>query len=352
MSAPESKRGIFVTWSLADSLGTSANAIPTRLPTTQLSPGGPRLPRLGLGCNSFGHNPFGTFIDYSRSKRVIDAAISAGAACFDTADVYGPCESEEYLGRALKGRDRAKVFIATKFGYEMPGAPEVRYGSRAYVRWAAEGSLRRLQSDYIDLFQIHRFDPDTPISETLGALGELIAEGKIRWVGSSMFTPEQLELATSAAERDGLPRIISCMMHYSLLERSNEAGPVAACIKLGVSVLPFFPLEGGLLTGKYRRDRPNEGDGRHRDAAEVTPEMWQRLTELERFADARGISLLELALGGLLTLPGVGMVFVGATTPHQVAANAQAVRWIPSPDDIAELTATGGWTTGRNLDQP
>jgi aryl-alcohol dehydrogenase-like predicted oxidoreductase len=310
------------------------------------------MPRLGLGCNSFGHNPFGTFIDYSRSKRVIDAAIDVGAGCFDTADVYGPGESEEYLGRAIKGRDRGKLFIATKFGYEMPGAPAVPYGSRAYVRWAVEGSLRRLRSDYIDLLQIHRHDPQTPIGETLAAIGELITEGKVRWVGSSMFTPEQLGEAIAVAERDGLPRLVSCMMHYSLLERSNEAGAAAACVRLGITVLPFFPLEGGLLTGKYRRDRPNEGDGRHRDAAEVTPETWERLGELERFADARGISLLELALGGLLSLPGVGVLFVGATTPQQVAANARAVQWVPSADDTAELMATGGWTTGRVSDRP
>lgn len=326
--------------------------IPTRLPTARSIPDGPRLPRLGLGCNSFGHNPFGTFIDYARSKRVIDAAIDAGAGCFDTADVYGPGESEEYLGRAVKGRDRSKIFIATKFGYEMPEAPQVPHGSRSYVRWAVEGSLRRLRSDYIDLIQIHRADPQTPIGETLAALDELISEGKVRWVGSSMFTPGQLDEAITVAERDGLPRLVSCMMHYSLLERSNEAGAVAACVRLGITVLPFFPLEGGLLTGKYRRDRPNEGDGRHRDAAEVTPETWERLGELERFADARGISLLELALGGLLSLPGVGVLFVGATTPQQVAANARAVRWVPSPDDIAELTATGGWTTGRGSDRP
>jgi aryl-alcohol dehydrogenase-like predicted oxidoreductase len=323
------------------------------LPATRLTPDGPRLPRLGLGCNSFGHNPFGTFIDYRRSMRVIHAAIDHGAGSFDTADVYGPGESEEYLGRALRGRDRGQVFISTKFGYEMPGAPAgVSHGSRAYVRWAVEGSLRRLRSDYVDLIQIHRADPQTPIGETLSAVAELIAEGKVRLVGCSMFTPGQLHEAVEVAEASGLPRIASCMMHYSLLERSNEAGPVAACVKLGVTVLPFFPLEGGLLTGKYRRDRPNEGDGRHRDAAEVTPEMWERLSELERFADARGISLLELALGGLLSLPGVGVLFVGATTAEQVAANARAACWVPSADDIAELTATGGWTNGGASYQP
>ena len=168
-----------------------------------------------------------------------------------------------------------------------------------------------------------------------------------------MFTSEQLTEAIDLAERDGLPRLLSCMMHYNLLERSNEAGPVAACTRLGIAVLPFFPLEGGLLTGKYRRDRPNEGDGRHRDAAEqVTPEQWELLSELERFADARGISLLELALGGLLSMPGVRMLFVGATTPQQVAANADAVRCVPSADYVAELTNTGDWTNGRVSDQP
>jgi aryl-alcohol dehydrogenase-like predicted oxidoreductase len=336
----------------ANPAGITFSDFPTELPTAQSTSGGPRIPRLGLGCNSFGHNPFGTFVDYTRSKRVIDAAIDVGAGSFDTADVYGPGESEEFLGRAIKGRDRSRLFIATKFGYEMPGAPRVPWGSRSYVRWAVEGSLRRLQSDYIDLLQIHRADPATPVGETLLALDELITEGKVRWVGSSMFTSEQLTEAIAVAERDGLPRLASCMMHYSLLERSNEAGAAATCVRLGITVLPFFPLEGGLLTGKYRRDRPNEGDGRHRDAAEVSPETWGRLSELERFADARGISLLELALGGLLSLPGVGVLFVGATTPQQVTANARAIKWVPSADDIAELRATGGWTTGRASDRP
>jgi aryl-alcohol dehydrogenase-like predicted oxidoreductase len=320
---------------------------------TRLTPDGPRLPKLGLGCNNFGHNPFGTFIDYARSKRVIDAAVDCGGGAFDTADVYGQGESEAYLGRALKGRDRGRLFLATKFGYEMPDAPAgVSHGARAYVRWAVEGSLRRLRSEYIDLVQIHRADPATPIAETLGALDELISEGKVCQIGCSMFSSEQLGEAIAVAEREDLPRIVSCMMHYSLLERSNEPGPVAACIQLGITVLPFFPLEGGLLTGKYRRDRPNEGDGRHRDAADVTPETWRRLGELERFADVLGISLLELALGGLLSFPGVGVLFVGATTPEQVAANARAVRWVPSADDVAELLATGGWQTAGPSDLP
>ena len=323
------------------------------IPQTELTPDGPWHSRLGLGCNNFGHNPFGTFIGYEQSKRVIDAAVSVGSASFDTADVYGLGESEQYLGRALKGRDRDSVFISTKFGYEMPGAPTgVSHGSRAYVRWAVEGSLRRLRSDYIDLIQIHRADPATPIVETLGALDELIAEGKVRWAGCSMFTGSQLREAVTAAELHGLPRIVSCMMHYSLLERSNEPGPIATCIELGITVLPFFPLEGGLLTGKYRRDRPNEGDGRHRDASEVLPATWRRIHELERFADTRGIALLELALGGLMSLRGVGVVFVGATTPEQVAANARAVRWVPSAEDVAELLETGGWQTAGPSDLP
>jgi aryl-alcohol dehydrogenase-like predicted oxidoreductase len=313
----------------------------TDLPTMQLTPDGPVLPRLGLGCNNFGHNPFGTFIGYERSKRVIHAAIDQGAGSFDTADVYGHGESEEYLGRALKGRERSDVFIATKFGYEMPGSPRVPHGSPIYVRWAVENSLRRLQVDYIDLVALHRADPVTPIAVTLAALDELVAEGKVRCVGCSMFTSSELHEAISVAARDSLPRMASCMMHYSLLERSNEQGPVATCIELGIAVLPFFPLEGGLLTGKYRRDRPNEGDGRHRDASEVTPETWDRLSELEQVADAQGVSLLELSLGGLLAFPGVGALFVGATTPEQVIANARAVLWVPSADDLAALKATG-----------
>ena len=334
--------------SASSAAGAACTDVPTDVPVTRLAEAGLAVPRLGLGCNNFGHNPFGTVIGYEQSKRVIHAAIDQGVGSFDTADVYGDGESEEYLGRALKGRDRGELFIATKFGYEMPDAPEVPHGSPGYVRWAVESSLRRLQVDYIDLIALHRADPLTPIAETLAALDELTAEGKIRWIGCSMFTSEQLREAVTVAERESLPRIASCMMHYSLLERSNEAGPVATCIDLGITVLPFFPLEGGLLTGKYRRDRPNEGDGRHRDASEVTPETWERLGELERVADALGVSLLELSLGGLLSMPGVSALFVGATTPAQVIANARAVRWVPSPEDMASLEDVTGRSQGES----
>lgn len=303
------------------------------------------LPRMGLGCNSFGHNPFGGFLDYKACKLVVDAAIAEGVASFDTADVYGLGESEEILGRALRGYDREQLIIATKFGYEMPEAPQVPWGSRPYVRWAVESSLRRLQTDYVDLLQIHRADPATPIVETLTAVAELIAEGKVRLVGCSMFSSEQLDEAVAVADRDGLPRLASCMMHYSLLDRSNQAGPVDTCVRLGLTVLPFFPLEGGLLTGKYRRDdRQEEQRTRRRDVRDVLPETWNLLDRVQQFADVRAVSLLELALGGLSAFPGVGTLFVGATRPEQVRANAEAIKWTPTPADLDELLKIDGAT--------
>ncbi|MDO8213136.1 aldo/keto reductase [Conexibacter sp. CPCC 206217] len=301
-----------------------------------LTADGPEVSVLGIGCNNFGHNPFGTFLDYSESRAVVDAALAAGVTAFDTADVYAEGESEEHLGRALQGH-RDGVVIATKWGYPMPAAPAVPHGREEYVRWALEGSLRRLRTDRVDLFVLHRADPETPIDETLGVVAELVAEGKVGRFGTSMSSVTELEAAAAArTARPELPAVATCMFHYNLLHRDPDADVVPACARLGVTVLPFFPLENGLLTGKYARASVEEGRLREQ-LADVGDATWTRLDALRAFADERGATLLQVALGGLARLPGVGPIFAGATRPEQVTANAAAIAWRPSEEDLAEL---------------
>jgi aryl-alcohol dehydrogenase-like predicted oxidoreductase len=317
-----------------------------------LSDEGPEVSALGFGCNNFGHNPFGNFVEYAPCERVVRAALEHGYAFFDTADVYGLGESEEYLGRAL-GSDRTNVMIATKFGasVEMPGAPPVPRGTERYIRWAIEGSLRRLDTDHVDLYQMHAPDPATPIEETLGVLSELIDEGKVRFIGVAGFSPEQLEAAAITSRERALPYPISSMTYYSLLTRRYEPDVIAACIRLGIRVHPWFALESGLLTGKFRRDRNCVAGARFTPlAASVPGKVWDALERLEAFACARGITMVELAIGGIAAMPGVGVVIVGASTPEQVAANARARDWTPSAADVEELRALPSATPSQWLD--
>jgi aryl-alcohol dehydrogenase-like predicted oxidoreductase len=301
-----------------------------------LTDAGPAISALGLGCNNFGHNPFGTFVDFERTASVVHAALDEGCTIFDTADVYGAGESETYLGKAL-GAGREHVLIATKFGYPMPDAPDARPGSRTYVRWAIERSLERLATDHVDLFQMHRPDPETPIADTLGALQELVEEGKVRYIGAAGFSAGELDAAVSASEALGVARFVSCMTRYSLLSREAEAELVPACVALGIRVHPYFPLESGLLTGKYERGRPPP-DGRLKErTADIAGPVWDGLEALQAFADHRGVPLLSVAIGGLAAMPGVGPVIAGATRPEQVAANALAIDWLPSASDVEEL---------------
>jgi aryl-alcohol dehydrogenase-like predicted oxidoreductase len=285
---------------------------------------------VGLGCNNFGGR-----IDEAASKAVIDAALDSGITFLDTADVYGNRGgSEEIIGRALAGR-RDRVVLATKFGHDL-GDGETHRGARAYIRKAVETSLRRLQTDWIDLYQYHRPDGVTPVAETLGALDELVREGTVRAIGSSNFTGGLVEEADAAARAGELTPFVSEQSQYSWLRRDAEDELIPACERLGIGFIPYFPLASGLLTGKYRLGGPApEGTRLHgRELDEADLERVERLEELGR---ERGVTLLELAVGGLAAQPAVASVIAGATRPEQVRANAAAGSWEPSADDLAAL---------------
>jgi aryl-alcohol dehydrogenase-like predicted oxidoreductase len=299
--------------------------------TRFLGDGGPEVSVVGLGTNNFGRR-----CDYEQTLAVIDAAVEAGVTLFDTADIYGQGASEEFIGRALEGR-RGRVLIATKFGSRMDERPEERRGNPDYIRWAVEGSLRRLRSDVIDVYQMHEPDPVTPIEETLGALNDLVHEGKVRWIGSSNFSAEQIEAAEEFARGAGFHRFVSVQNEYSLLEREIEDEVLPACERLRIGVLPYFPLASGLLTGKYRRgETANEGRLAGR---EIPDERWNRVEALQQFAGERGASLLEVSVGGLLAMPTVACVIAGATKPEQVRANVAAGAWEPTEEDLAALSS-------------
>ncbi len=294
-----------------------------------LGNGGPDVSVVGLGTNNFGMR-----VDYDRTVGVIDAALEHGITLFDTADIYGQGMSEDFIGRALEGR-RDRVLLATKFGKEMDENPSESRGSRDYIRWAVEGSLRRLRTDVIDVYQMHEPDPSTPIEETLAALHELVQEGKVRFIGSSNYSAEQIEEADRVARERGLTRFVSAQNHYSLVERDVEDDVLPVCERLGVGMLPYFPLASGLLTGKYTRgEQATEGRLAGR---EIPEERWDRTEELQRFADERRIPLLAVAIGGLAAMPAVASVIAGATRPEQVEANVRAGEWVPGADDVAAL---------------
>jgi aryl-alcohol dehydrogenase-like predicted oxidoreductase len=290
---------------------------------------------VGLGCNNFGRR-----VDLEGTRGVVDAALDAGVNFLDTADVYGGGgDSEKLLGEVLRGR-RDQVVLATKFGMDMGDeGPSVRpRGSKDYIREAIDDSLRRLQTDVIDLYQYHRPDGETPIEETLGALDELVKAGKVRFIGCSNFTASELDEAAGAARENGFASFVSLQNEYSLLKREIEADVVPECEQLGVGVLPYFPLASGLLTGKYRRgqDAP-EGTRLHGRAEIADDQTFDRLEAAERFASERGVELLDVAIAGLASQPTVASVIAGATKPEQVRRNADALRWTPSDADLEEL---------------
>jgi len=292
---------------------------------------GPEVSVVGLGTNNFGPR-----IDYDQSLAVIDAALDAGITLLDTADIYGQGGSEEIIGRALEGR-RDRVLVATKFGKPMDERPEERRGSRAYVHAACEASLRRLRTDVIDLYQMHEPDEGTPIEETLGALDELVQAGKVRYIGSSNDSAEQIEDADRVAREHGLTRFVSAQNHYSLVERGIEDDVLPMCERLGIGQLPYFPLASGLLTGKYTRGvEATEGRLAGR---EIPDTRWDRLARLQELAAERRIPLLSLAIGGLAAMPAVASVIAGATKPEQVRANVEAGTWEPTSEDLDALRA-------------
>lgn len=303
----------------------------------QLGDSGLTVSVVGLGCNAFGSR-----IDADQTTAVVRAALDAGVTLFDTADIYGgvPGESETLLGQAL-GNHRADVVVATKFGMDTRGANGPDWGvrgSRRYIRKAVESSLRRLGTDWIDLYQMHTPDPHTPIDETLGALSELVAEGKVRYIGSSQFAGWQVIDADWTAQAGGHQRFISAQNKYSLYDRSAEDELIPACEHVGVGMLPFFPLEFGLLTGKYRRGEPApEGTRLASQTARLENADFDRIEALEGFAKERGLSMVQVAIGGLAAQPAVGSVIAGATRPEQVEANVAAGAWQPTAEDLVAL---------------
>jgi aryl-alcohol dehydrogenase-like predicted oxidoreductase len=291
----------------------------------------------GLGGNNFGRR-----LDLAGTRAVVDAAIDVGITMFDTADMYGDGgASEELLGEALAGR-REQVVVATKFGhqgYDMGYGPAAgAKGGRSYIRRAVEQSLRRLRTDYLDLYQLHTPDPVTPVAETLAALAELVAEGKVRYLGHSNFAGWQIADAAHLARAAGTAPFVSAQNHWSLLERAAEAEVVPAARHFGLGVIPYFPLANGLLTGKVRRGQPPPAGSRLAGRpGYVTDDKLDRVEALTAWAAERGRTLLEVAVGGLAALDGCACVVAGATTPEQVKANAAASQWVPSPDDLADL---------------
>jgi aryl-alcohol dehydrogenase-like predicted oxidoreductase len=293
---------------------------------------------VGLGTNNFGMK-----LDLEQSRAVVHAALDEGITLFDTADSYGA--SEERIGEILKGK-RDDVVLATKFGSDSRrrgndnGEDWGARGSRRYITKAVESSLRRLRTDWIDLYQLHRPDEATPIEETLAALDDLVHAGKVRYLGSSNFTGWQVAEAEWTARTRGLERFVSAQNEYNWLERDIETDLVPALEHYGVGLLPFFPLASGLLTGKYRRgEAPPEGSriqawGRE---AELTDATFDVIEKLEAFAAERGVTLLDVAIGGLAAQPAVSSVIAGATTPEQVARNVAAGNWSPSVSDLATL---------------
>ena len=295
----------------------------------------------GLGCNNFGMR-----IDYGAAEKVTNAALDAGITLFDTADVYGRGASEEMLGRALGAR-RHEVIIATKFAAPMGEGPMERGGSRHRIAEACEASLRRLGTDYIDLYQMHMPDPDTPIEETLRALDDLVRAGKVRYIGNSNYKGYQIAEAHWTAETHHLTKMVSAQNHYNLMERTVEAEVVPACNHYGLGILPYFPLASGFLTGKYR---PGQGAAEgtrlaawgDRAQGVLTDANFATLERLESWAGERGRTVLELAVGWLASQSHVSSVISGATKAEQVEANAAAVGWSLTGEEVEEVASLVG----------
>jgi aryl-alcohol dehydrogenase-like predicted oxidoreductase len=295
---------------------------------------------VGLGCNNFGRR-----IDAEATERVVRTALDAGITLFDTADVYGDGRSEELLGGALAGR-RDEAVIATKFG--MPLDEDRRGAHPDYVRAACDDSLRRLGVDHIDLYQLHRPDPEVPIEETLGALGELIQAGKVRTIGHSNLDPSEVDEAEAAAGTTAVPRFECAQDRWNLLERELEDGKLPAIERNGLALLPYFPLASGLLTGKYRAGQEPDPTWRlsnlpaERREAQLAEDRLATVERLRDFAAARERTLLELAFSWLASAPVVASVIAGATRPEQVTANVAATEWKLTPEELAEIDRLTG----------
>ena len=306
---------------------------------------GLKVSAVGLGCNNFG-----MLIDEQQTKTVVDVALDQGITLFDTADVYGGRgKSEKFLGKAL-GKRRSQAIVATKFGNPMGDSVYETGASRRFIMNAAEASLKRLGTDYIDLYQIHKPDPDTPIEETMRAMDDLVRQGKVRYIGCSNFQGWQLVEAHWVAQSTGLENFVSAQNRYSLLNRDIEFDLVPVCEKYDVGILPFFPLESGLLTGKYEFGKsPKKGTRWHawQGRGPMADAFWSEerftmVTKLQALSDEHGHSLLGLAVGWLLDNPCVASVIAGATKPAQIKSNVKATQFRPSQeekDSVDEISA-------------
>jgi aryl-alcohol dehydrogenase-like predicted oxidoreductase len=291
---------------------------------------------VGLGCNNFGIR-----CDLEQTRAVVNKALDLGITLFDTADSYGRRGGSETLLGQVLGSRRKEVVLATKFGSAMDDEGTLKGASRRYIMTAVEASLRRLQTDWIDLYQLHHPDPAVPIEETLRALDDLIRQGKVRHIGSSNFSGRQLIEADETARRADLHRFVSAQNEYSILRRAAEQDAIPAMIACGVGLLPYFPLASGLLTGKYRREDIPPGTRlatpRPHETAILAAANWTLIEALDRYCRERGRSLLELAVSWLLSKPVVASVIAGATKPEQLEANASAARWRLTADELTDI---------------
>jgi aryl-alcohol dehydrogenase-like predicted oxidoreductase len=292
---------------------------------------------VGIGCNNFGRR-----LDRAGTEAVVHAAMEAGINFFDTADIYGDGVSEEYLSKALGSR-RDEAIIATKFGAEMAGDPSRSGASPRWIERAVEDSLRRLETDRIDLYQLHRPDENTPIEDTLDALDRLISVGKVRQIGCSNYSETEIEKALATSHERGLARFVSVQNEYSLLHREPEHGVTDACLRNGLALLPYFPLASGMLTGKYSRGEEAPAGSRLAGMSASRAERFanernfEHVEQLETFAKERGHTILELAISWLVAQPAVASVIAGATSPEQVWANVEAAKWQLLDKDLTEI---------------
>jgi aryl-alcohol dehydrogenase-like predicted oxidoreductase len=300
-----------------------------------LGASGLKVSAIGLGTNQFGGK-----VDQETARSIIHAAIDLGINFIDTSDSYQGGRSEEFIGKALEGR-RASALIATKVFNRTGEGPNDRGASRYHILAGVEASLRRLNTDYIDLYQIHNWDDETPIEETLRALDDLVHAGKVRYIGASNFSAWQLAWSNALAERWGQTKFVSIQPHYHMLERGVEREMITACRTFDIGILPYFPLAGGFLTGKYRQGQPSPAGSRGESSAYVqrymTPENFARLEKLEAWARKRSRPMNELAHAWLLARPPVSSVISGATRPEHVQANAASADWKLDPEELEEI---------------
>jgi aryl-alcohol dehydrogenase-like predicted oxidoreductase len=297
--------------------------------------------KIGLGTNNVGFR-----LDMAKSREVVHAALDAGITLFDTADVYGV--SEDRLGELLTGSVRDNIVIATKFGMNVRdfggdnGEDWGRRGSRRYIRRAVESSLRRLRTDWIDLYQMHKPDPGTPIHETLDALDDLVREGKVRYIGHSNFPVSLMVHADWTARTSGLSRFVSCQNRYNLMERGIEAEIIPSLTQFGIGLITHTPLNNGLLAGRYKRGEAAPAGSRLQLAKKeslLTKQAFDTIDKVQAYSEAHGVSMLEVAVGGIAAQPSVASVIIGASSAEQVRMNVKAGDWTPTAPQLAELNA-------------